>query len=178
MTRITGGNSAHVLIPFLAAAGHQVNLMTRRPEAWSKVVTCEMQRPSKKKEMVHYGNVNHPAAEVLQTVKGTLTTISSNPKDVIPQADIIVLCMPVHQYRNALNHLAPYIDRKKKEVFVGTVYGQAGFNWMVHEVERIYRLENVCAFAIGLIPWICRTVEYGKIGANYGTKAVNVAAVT
>ena len=24
----------------------------------------------------------------------------------------------------------------KKDVFVGTVYGQAGFNWMVHEIEQ------------------------------------------
>ena len=152
--------------------------MTRRPEAWSRVVTCELQRPSKKKEMGRYGNVSHPSAEVLQTVKGTINMISSDPVEVIPEADVIVLCMPVHQYRDALKHLAPCINRTKKEVFVGTVYGQAGFNWMMHEVERMYRLENVCAFAIGLIPWICRTVEYGKLGSNYGTKAVNVAAVT
>ena len=174
----TGGNSAHVLIPFLSASGHKVNLMTRRPEAWSRVVTCELQRPSKKKEMGRYGSVSHPSAEVLQTVKGTINMISSDPVEVIPEADVIVLCMPVHQYRDALKHLAPCINRTKKEVFVGTVYGQAGFNWMMHEVERMYRLENVCAFAIGLIPWICRTVEYGKLGSNYGTKAVNVAAVT
>ncbi|KAL7551267.1 hypothetical protein ACHAWF_014461 [Thalassiosira exigua] len=176
VTVVGGGNSAHVLIPFLSASGHKVNLMTRRPEAWRKEVTCELQRPSKKKEMVCYGNVNHPSAEVLQTVKGSPSRISSDPKEVIPEADVIVLCMPVHQYRDALNRLAPYINRRKKEVFVGTVYGQAGFNWMVHEVERNYRLENVCPFAAGLIPWICRTMEYGKFAANYGTKAVNVAA--
>ena len=49
---------------------------------------------------------------------------------------------------------------------------------MVHEAERTYKLENVVTFAIGLIPWICRTIKYGSLGANYGTKAVNVAAVT
>jgi len=174
----TGGNSAHVLIPFLSASGHTVNLMTRRPQAWSKVITCELQRPSKKKEMVTYGNVNHPSADIIQAVKGSCEKISSNPADVIPDADVIVLCMPVHQYRDALNRLAPYIDRTKKEVFVGTVYGQAGFNWMVHEVERNYRLENIVAFAIGLIPWICRTMKYGELGVNYGSKVTNVAAVT
>ena len=86
--------------------------------------------------------------------------------------------MPVHQYRDALNRLAPHINRSKKDVFVGTVYGQAGFNWMVHEVERNHNLTNVVTFAIGLIPWICRTIKYGKLGANYGTKEVNVVAVT
>ncbi len=167
-----------MLIPFLSASGHNVNLMTRRPQAWSKVITCELQRPSKKKEMTTYGNVKHPSAEVIQAVKGSCEKISSDPADVIPDADVIVLCMPVHQYRDALNRLAPYINRSKKETSVGTVYGQAGFNWMVHEVERNYRLENVVTFAIGLIPWICRTMKYGELGANYGTKVVNVAAVT
>lgn len=37
---------------------------------------------------------------------------------------------------------------------------------------------SVTTFAIGLIPWICRTTKYGELGANYGTKHVNVAAVT
>ncbi len=123
---IQGGNSAHVLIPFLSASGHKVNLMTRRPEAWSDIVTCQLQRPSKKREMVQYGGVQHPAAEVLQVVRGEINRKSSDPAEVIPEADIIVLCMPVHQYRDALDRLAPYINRQKKEVFVGTVYGQAG----------------------------------------------------
>jgi len=97
---------------------------------------------------------------------------------VLSRQDVIVLCMPVHQYRNALTRLAPHINRVKKNVYVGTVYGQAGFNWMVHEVERSNHLTNIVAFAVGLIPWICRTIRYGELGANYGTKVVNVAAVT
>lgn len=62
---------------------------------------------------------------------GDINALSDDYKDVIPDADVIFLCMPVHQYRNALKKLAPFINRSKKEVFVGTIYGQAGFNWMV-----------------------------------------------
>jgi hypothetical protein len=83
---VGGGNSAHVLIPFLSASGHKVNLMTRRPEAWSKIVTCELQSPSKKRTMVDFGNVKHPATDILQTVKGTINKKSSDPADVIPEA--------------------------------------------------------------------------------------------
>jgi hypothetical protein len=36
--------------------------------------------------MVDYGNVKHPAADVLQTVKGKINKKSSDPKDVIPEA--------------------------------------------------------------------------------------------
>jgi len=102
---------------------------------------------------------------------------SSEAADVIPQADVIVLCMPVHQYRPALDRIAPHINRDK-DVFVGTVFGQAGFHWMVHSIEEEHDLTNVGAFAIGSIPWICRTMEYGKRGACYGHKVVNTVAVT
>ena len=111
------GNSAHVLIPFLGETNHNVNLMTRRPNDWDDTVTCEVQNMS---------------GEVLKSYHGKIQKKSSDPADVIPDADIIVLCMPVHQYRDALFRLAPYIDKSKKEVFVGTIFGQAGFNWMVH----------------------------------------------
>ena len=36
--------------------------------------------------MVDFGNVNHPAAEVLQTITGKINKKSSDPSDVIPEA--------------------------------------------------------------------------------------------
>lgn len=48
---------------------------------------------------------------------------------------------------------------------------------MVHDVEKVYSLENIVCFSIGLIPWICRTIKYGCHVANYGGKQVNVCAV-
>ena len=137
--------------------------MTRRPDDWDDTVTCEVQ---------------NMAGETLKSYHGKIQKKSSDPADVIPDADIIVLCMPVHQYRDALFRLAPYIDKSKKEVFVGTIFGQAGFNWMVHEMEKEFGLSNTVAFAVGLIPWICRTEKYGSLGFNYGGKQVNIAAVT
>jgi hypothetical protein len=49
---------------------------------------------------------------------------------------------------------------------------------MVHEMERDFKLTNVVAWAVGLIPWICRTLDYGSRCANYGGKQVNVVAVS
>jgi hypothetical protein len=165
VTIVGGGNSAHVLIPFLSEAGHQVNLCTRRPQDWNKErIVCDVQCGL--------------TETIWKTHEGKITKMSSNPADVIPEADVIVLCMPVHVYREALANLAPFINRSKREVFVGTIYGQAGFDWMVHEMEREHKLKNVVAFAIGLIPWICRTLEYGRRCANYGGKQVNVVAVS
>lgn len=47
-----------------------------------------------------------------------------------------------------------------------------------HDVEKAHNLSNVVTFAAGSIPWICRTLEYGKTGINYGGKAVNTVAVS
>ncbi len=162
VTIIGGGGSAHVLIPFLSGAGLEVNILTRRPEEWSHDVELQLQS-------IH--------EVLLETFKGSLTKISDKPAEVIPQADVIVLCMPVCKYRSALHKLAPQLD-KNRPVFLGTIYGQAGFNWMVREIEQKFDLSKVTTFAVGLIPWICRIVEYGKVGVTYGCKEFNVVAVS
>lgn len=160
---IGGGNSAHVLIPFLHSAGHVVNLLTRRPDEWRDQVVCDLTSMDNAVKKSFYGKIHLK---------------SSSPADVIPSADAIILCMPVHQYRNALERVAPHISRSKEEVFVGTIYGQAGFNWMVHEMERNFDLTNIVCFAVGCIPWICRTLKYGNRVANYGGKLVNIVAIS
>ncbi|MCU4176209.1 NAD/NADP octopine/nopaline dehydrogenase family protein [Carboxylicivirga sp. N1Y90] len=159
---VGGGSSAHILIPFLSKAGFKVNILTRRPEEWSANVDLQLQ------------SIN---GELEEEFKGELIKISDNPAEVIPQADFVILCMPVCKYRIALHNLAPHLSNDK-EVFVGTIYGQAGFNWMVDEIKNKFDLATITTFAIGLIPWICRIIEYGKVGVTYGCKEVNVVAVS
>ena len=162
VTIVGGGSSAHVLIPFLSGAGFDVNILTRKPKEWSRKVDVQL-------HSIH--------GELKEEFSGTLTKISDNPAEVIPQASFVILCMPVCKYRFALHGLAPHLA-KDKEVFVGTIYGQAGFNWMVDEIKRKFDLNNITTFAIGLIPWICRVIEYGKVGVTYGCKELNVVAVS
>ncbi len=162
VTIVGGGSSAHILIPFLSGAGFTVNILTRKPGDWSKNVDVQL-------HTIH--------GEVQEEFHGKLSKISSDPAEVIPQADFVILCMPVCKYRIALHNLAPHLA-KDKEVFVGTIYGQAGFNWMVDEITKKFNLSNITSFAIGLIPWICRIIEYGKIGVTYGCKEVNLVAVS
>lgn len=156
-----GGSSAHTLIPFLKDSIFDVSIYTSRPEQWSHCIELEWHDPS--------GNV-------LGSYSGELKRASSDPSELIPEADYIVFCMPVYRYRVALHEIAPFIN-KDKTVFIGTVYGQGGWNWMVNEIKKEFGLDKVVAFAFGLIPWICRIMEYGHKGVTYGCKAVNYAAV-
>lgn len=155
-----GGSSSHTLIPLLDNAGFEVSMYTSRPNQWSEIIDLEWHDPSGK---------------VLGRYSGKLAKASSDPKELFPEADYVVFCMPVHKYRVCLNEIAPYLN-KEKNVFLGTVYGQGGWNWMVDEIKKANGLDNIVTFAFGLIPWICRIIEYGHVGVTYGPKAVNYAA--
>ena len=155
-----GGSSAHTLIPMLANSSFELSIYTSRPDKWRSTIELEYHDPSGK---------------VLEKFFGPLKKASANPEELIPQADYIVFCMPVHKYRECLHQIAPFIDKEKK-VFVGTMFGQAGFNWMVDEVRNMFELKHVVSFAFGLLPWICRIIEYGHKGVTYGPKACNYAA--
>jgi len=161
ITIVGGGSTAHTLIPLLAGAGHKISILTRNPDKWANEIITQHQTIS---------------GEVVNVYRGCLHRASDVPSQVIPKADVIILCMPVSKYRIALHNIAPHIDRGRK-VYIGTIYGQGGFNWMVDEVKRKFSLRNLGYFAVGLVPWICRTIEYGKVGVTYGSKHVNIAAV-
>jgi opine dehydrogenase len=162
VTIVGGGNSTHTLIPLLANGGHSVNLLTRNPDKWSDKVTVKY---------VPSGN------EAGRSLSGRLNLRSSDPGEVIPGSTVILLSLPVCKYRLVLDQIGPYIDRDRK-IYVGTIYGQGGFNWMVDEIKAKYGLRQVVTFACGLLPWIARTGAYGRLGLNYGPKALNVAAVS
>lgn len=158
---VGGGSSAHAIIPLLSMSDLDVSILTSRPADWSHTIVLEHQDTN---------------GEIIQKYEGHLVNICDKPEVCIPQADYIILCMPVHKYRVSLHNIAPYVNREK-EVVIGTVYGQGGFNWMVEEIQQKYNLSNLIYFAFGLIPWICRTKQYGKIGVTYGFKMRNAAAV-
>lgn len=161
ITIVGGGNSTHSLIPLLSTNANEISLFTRKPEKWQDSIIMEYTLPD---------------GTVKASLDGHIQKASANPEDVIPNADFIILSVPVYQYRNLLHQIAPFISRNKK-VYIGTIYGQGGFNWMVEEVIKKYNLTNIVYFSSGLIPWITRTKEYGKVGINYGCKQNNVVAV-
>lgn len=155
-----GGSTSHTLIPLLKDSIFDVSVYTSRPERWDKTIELEWQNPSGKVEGRYFGDIK---------------IASSDPSTIFPDADYVVFCMPVHKYRVALQEIAPYLS-KEKPVFLGTIYGQGGWNWMVDEIKQQFCLTNIVTFAFGLVPWICRLIEYGKKGVTYGCKSINYAA--
>ena len=48
---------------------------------------------------------------------------------------------------------------------------------MCNEIKEKFSLDKLVYFSYGLIPWICRTKEYGSIGVTYGAKYINIVSV-
>ena len=127
-----GGNNSHILIPFLNESIFNVDVYTSRPDEWSDTINLEW----------HDGSGN-----ILDTTSGQIRQASNDPNLLFPNADFVVFCMPVHQYRVALHKIAPYLN-KDKDVVICTLYSQGGWNWMVDEIKHKYGLDNLIMFAL------------------------------
>ena len=148
---IGGGGSAHLLAVLLSVRGHRIRVLTSRPDVWSHTLTLK-------------------AAE--SELTGEIVGATADSTSILDGADVAFLCMPVHQYPNALAHLINGIY-KNPHCIIGTVYGQGGFDWMVTHTCKGNGLPVCRHFAIGLLPWIVRVEEYGKKSISYGPKLRN-----
>lgn len=162
VTIVGGGSSAHVLISLLSKSNLKVQLLTSKPGLWAKEIALDFKNPD---------------GYTTQCVKGVIEKSSSSYSELIPTSDIVVLCMPVHQYNNALKKIAPHVAQDRV-VYIGAIYGQGGFNWMVDYAFAGTDRSRVISFAVGLLPWICRVSEYGRVGINYGGKEKNLVALS
>ena len=70
-----GGSLGHVIAGWLSARNHaKVNILTNRPEKWNYEI-----------------EVDTPEGSVL---KGKISKISKYPEEVVPVADVVLLCLP------------------------------------------------------------------------------------
>lgn len=146
-----GGSLGHVIAGWLSARNHaQVNILTNRPEQWN-----------------HEVMVDTPDGMMLQ---GRIATVSNDPKDVIPQADVVLLCLPGFLIKKELEKIKPYLGVK---AFVGSVFSSTGFFFealnLLDEQQPLWGFQRV--------PFISRVGEYGKTAHLLGYKAAHNIAV-
>ena len=139
-----GGNLGHVVSGFLAAKGQcRVSLLTRHPNRWSRSV-----------------NVNTPDDCVLT---GTIDSISDNPSSLIPDANVVLLCLPGFAIQDELLRIKPFLMPRTA---VGSVVSSTGFFF-----EAMKHLPPTTPlFGFQRVPFIARVVEYGKTASLLGFK--------
>ena len=139
-----GGNLGHVITGYLANKGYEVSLLTRHPEQWNK--TLHITTPEGK------------------TFEGTISHLSASPAELIPQADLILLCLPGYGIADTLHTIRPYL---RPATAVGSVVSSTGFFFeaigILPETTPLYGFQRV--------PFIARVEEYGKSAHLLGYKS-------
>ena len=137
-----GGNLGHVCAGFLANRGHQVSILTTKPERWSQTIVVVAPDGS---------------------FKGKLAQVSSHPDEVIPQAEIVLVCLPGFAIHDELTKIKPYLS---KNCLVGTVVSSTGFFFEAFEVLPA----DIALFGFQRVPFISRIIEYGQKAELKGYK--------
>lgn len=144
-----GGSLGIVCASVFVSQGITVSILTDRPERWSQTISAT--------------DCNG------KTYGGVLARISNDPADVIPQADIVLLCVPGYLIEKKLLAIKPYIGTETK---VGSIVASTGFFFTAHQVLEAEQP----LFGFQRVPYIARVEEYGKRGLLLGYKpALNVA---
>ena len=139
-----GGNLGHVCAGVLGSTSdNEVSLLTGHPERWRDHV--EVIDP----------DCNH--------FLGRINRVSAVPAEVIPDADIVLVCLPGFAIQNSLMSIAPYL---KRETWVGSVVSSTGFFF---EAMKILPIEQVL-FGFQRVPFISRIIEYGRKAELKGYK--------
>ena len=151
ITIIGGGSLGHVIAGFLSAKGKaQVSILTKRTHLWGKNI-----------------EVNTVDGQIL---KGIIHKISSNPEDVIPESDIVLLCLPGFMIRETLLQIKEYLQ---KRIFVGSVFSSTGFFFEAKELLG----EDAVLWGFQRVPFIARVYEYGKSANLLGYKPSYAIAI-
>lgn len=146
-----GGSLGHVCAGFLAhREGVKVNVLTRRPSSWGDTM-----------------ELNLPDGTAFES---PLAKVSSDPAEVIPAADIVLVCLPGFSIEEMLSSIAPHV---RPGTFVGSVFCSTGFFFTAHRYFR----SDVPLWGFQRVPFISRTKEYGHKANLLGFKQSHNIAV-
>ncbi len=137
-----GGNLGHVCAGFLANRGHRVSILTTKPERWNDEL-----------EIVAPDGI----------ITGKLQRISSKPEEVIPQAEMVLVCLPGFAIHDELVKITPFLS---KETIVGSVVSSTGFFFEALKVLP----SDIPLFGFQRVPFISRIIDYGKKAELKGYK--------
>ena len=146
-----GGSLGHVVAGWLSARNHAVvNILTGRPEKWQHNIV-----------------VDTPDELILN---GCIAQISNNPEDIIPESDVVLLCLPGYMITKQLEAIKPFL---KPSTYVGSVFSSTGFFF---EALNILGNEQPL-WGFQRVPFISRVEEYGKSAHLLGYKTSHNIAI-
>lgn len=146
-----GGSLGHVIAGWLSARGHaKVNILTGRPERW-----------------MHDICVDTPDG---LTLRGKIERISNQPSEVIPGADVVLLCLPGFMIEQQLRTIKDFLS---PQTFVGSVFSSTGFFFEALQILDAHQP----LWGFQRVPFISRVETYGQSAHLLGYKEAHNVAV-
>ena len=143
-----GGNGAHTAAGYLGSKSDlTVNILTRRPAEWSSTIDVH----TKGSSWEHKG-----------VITGRIARASSNPADVVPQADILLVAAPANVHPLLLKRAAVGQGRRPGRLPLL----QGGFDWAVTEAFAGHEHKLSLVWGLQNIPWICNLFDKKKTTAS------------
>lgn len=137
---VGGGALGHVIAGWLANKDEKVSILTRSPEKWS--LDLAITTPN--------GVIN-----------SRLENVTSDPKAVIPTADVVLLTVPGYANREELESIKPYLS---SGTYVGGVFCSSGFFFEAMDILA----KDIRLWGFQRVPFISRTIRYGHEAALLG----------
>ena len=141
---ICGGGALGLVMASVLSSTHDVTvcILTAHPQQWSKSI----------RSVDGTGKV----------YQGVLAHVTDRPEDIIPQSDIVLLCLPGFLIEQTLRQIAPYVTTQA----IGSIVSSTGFFFQAH---RIFA-KTTPLFGFQRVPYIARVREYGHVADLLGYK--------
>lgn len=131
-----GGGLGHTCAGVLSnSKGITVDMLTNRPKQWN-----------------HEFVINKPDGTKLT---GRLDRISDNPAELIPDADLVLFCLPAFMVEQTVLKIKSYLNPR---TITGSVVGFTGFFIYCHK----HLAQTSKLFSFQRVPYISRVVSYGQ----------------
>ena len=100
-----------------------------------------------------------------------LQTISSDPADVIPEADLVLIVVPAYGHSTVLRRIGPHLH---ETATVGCLPTRGGFEFEVSRLLTDSASESRTIFGLQTLPWSTRVTEPGAV-VHFGAAKATVA---
>ncbi len=105
---------------------------------------------------------------------GGAVRVSADPAEVIPEAEVVVLCLPSFREPPVLHQIAGHLTPGTTLV---SVPATGGIHWTAQEILGEHGVDGVELVGLAAIPWMCKVSEWGASVRVLGRKVVEMAAV-
>ena len=141
---ICGGGALGLVVASVLSHTREVavRVLTAHPQQWSKSI-----------------ETIDSAGKIYQ---GELERVSNRAEDVIPQSDIVLLCLPGFLIEKSLRQIAPFVTNQA----IGSIVSSTGFFFQAHRILG----SSASLFGFQRVPYIARVREYGHSADLLGYK--------